>query len=407
MNECYISIDKKGNSIFSIDATDVSQVYPFENNCSFIEKNNIIYQIDINGEIIKSYTLSDNTEVKVCAEGQIWIQEYESDFDNAGYIYTLYGADGEKLTAFSVEGTDPIDSIYCCGKGVWRYDTHNNNGDSVQKYYCTKNNKWVETMVTTNDEPYFYDDLCIIGIEHIDPDETGYRAKMTIMDIEGNFKEVKIPKDLGWKWSDKTYIKDGYCILKSSIYPEDYIVSYNVSTNEFKKMDNKYADKIIIDAIPDKLMFINGCVALPLKGTDEENYVGLFDTSWNIIGEPISSIKFAFSEDRLIVSYFSPKDENGSFQNMLAVYDTKGKIVFQPSEKDYVSLMNYEDGISYVLTSDVSDLVRSAAGRYSYLLTSNEFSGLEMSSDWKCIDINGEYLFDEINIDQLKEIEIK
>lgn len=48
--------------------------------------------------------------------GQIWIEEYNSNFDSAGYVYKLYDESGNEITEFSIEGTDPVNEITYCGK---------------------------------------------------------------------------------------------------------------------------------------------------------------------------------------------------------------------------------------------------------------------------------------------------
>ena len=165
-------------------------------------------------------------------------------------------------------------------------------------YYCTQGNKWVEKTTSSDDNVYFYEDTAVLGFDYEDPNVTGYRSKMILMDIMGNLNEIAITGDLGWNWGSDNYINEGYCILEDY---GDHLVSYNVSSGEFKVMDNEYAEKIRMAALPDNLVFEDGCVALPLRGNDEKDYVALFDTSWNIIGEPIQGTRYDFSEGKLIV----------------------------------------------------------------------------------------------------------
>ena len=123
----YFCLDLKGNALFSVNNPDITYISPFFNGCAFVETDDIFYQIDLDGNVIKSYTISDDTTVKTYAEGQIWTEKYSSGFDSAGYVYTLYNEKGEKVTEFSVEGTEPVDEINYCGQGVWRYYTRNSD----------------------------------------------------------------------------------------------------------------------------------------------------------------------------------------------------------------------------------------------------------------------------------------
>ena len=137
-------------------------------------------------------------------------------------------------------------------------------------YYCTQGNKWVEKTTSSDDNVYFYEDTAVLGFDYEDPNVTGYRSKMILMDIMGNLNEIAITGDLGWNWGSDNYINEGYCILEDY---GDHLVSYNVSSGEFKVMDNEYAEKIRMAALPDNLVFEDGCVALPLRGNDEKDYV--------------------------------------------------------------------------------------------------------------------------------------
>lgn len=275
----YACIDKEGNALFFVNESEISNISPFSNGYSFIETENAVYQIDLNGNIINKYDISDNIKAKAYDGGQIWIEEYNSNFDSAGYVYKLYDESGNEITEFSIEGTDPVNEITYCGKGVWSYGNLNNDGNWVRMYYCTQGNKWVEKTTSSDDNVYFYEDTAVLGFDYEDPNVTGYRSKMILMDIMGNLNEIAITGDLGWNWGSDNYINEGYCILEDY---GDHLVSYNVSSGEFKVMDNEYAEKIRMAALPDNLVFEDGCVALPLRGNDEKDYVALFDTSWNI-----------------------------------------------------------------------------------------------------------------------------
>ena len=193
---------------------DISSVSPFSGGYSFIEKDKTVYQIDSSGNIINSYINSDDVKVKTYADGQIWIEEYKSDFDSAGYTYTLYDENGKEVTGFSIEGTDPIGEIGYCGKGVWRYRDLDSDGDWITMYYCTQSDKWIERNTSENSDVYFYEDMAVLGFDYENPNETGYRAKMILMDTTGNLSEVSLTGDLGWDWDSDTYVNEGYCILE-------------------------------------------------------------------------------------------------------------------------------------------------------------------------------------------------
>ncbi len=391
----YFCLDLKGNALFSVNNPDITYISPFFNGCAFVETDDVFYQIDLDGNVIKSYTISDDATVKTYAEGQIWTEEYSSGFDSAGYVYTLYNEKGEKVTEFSVEGTEPVDEINYCGQGVWRYYTRNSDGDYIYKCYCTESDKWIETDGDFPYHIYFCEDMTVLGLDNEDPDDTGYVAKMILMDKKGNLSEVGLKKQLGGNLESASgYIKDGYCILEE--YGE-YLISYNLSSGEFKVMDNEYTERVKMDELPDKLMFTDGCVALPLQGKDENNYVGLFDTSWNLIGEPIKCSEFDFSEGKLITVQ-DVTDEYGRPDQEIVLYNTKGEEMFNAYEKGYRAITPYKNGMAYVIDEEDSPI----AGIFYSLNDSDMLGG-----EWKTIDENGERLFNTVNLDNAKAVELK
>ena len=76
-------------------------------------------------------------------------------------------------------------------------------------YYCTQGNKWVEKTTSSDDNVYFYEDTAVLGFDYEDPNVTGYRSKMILMDIMGNLNEIAITGDLGWNWGSDNYINEG------------------------------------------------------------------------------------------------------------------------------------------------------------------------------------------------------
>lgn len=388
-NSYHACVDQTGNVLFYIDVTekdDILYCSPFSNGYSFLETKYAIYQIDSKGNVVNTYTISDNLTVKTYAEGQVWVEEYTSNFDTANYTYTLYGENREKITEFSVEGTEPIYSIDYCGKGVWTYSTTNDEGNYVRRYYCTQSNKWIEPLATMDSaDTYFYEDIAVLGIQYENPDETGYGARLIMMDTKGNISEAGISADLGWVWYSNSYIKEGYCILKDR---EGHLVSYNVSSGEFEAMNNEYAEKVNGS---DELMFTDGAIALSLKGNDENYYVGLFDTSWNIIGEPIElNHMYGFSEGKLIVQ------KQGESGQEIVVYNTRGEQIFNASEKGYRAMIPYENGVAYVI--DTSSTKPSGIVKEELLV---------LDHDWYCIDEKGEYLFEKVNMSGAIEIKLE
>ena len=165
-------------------------------------------------------------------------------------------------------------------------------------------------------------------------------------------------------------------------YSKDSLISYNVSSDKFVKMDNEYVDKINYDALPDDsnaLVFENGKIALPLIGSDKESYIGLFDTSLNIIGEPIKSMIYDLSD-----GIFTIQNKD--------VYDDNLNLLFSADDFGYKAVSPFHNGVAHAKNDGMQ--MSSGGDIYGY------------EGNWFYIDRNGEKLFDSVNIKQAKEIEL-
>lgn len=398
----YACIDKEGNMLFKVDAAKVSGVSSFLNGYAFVETDDAVYEIDSNGKLANEYRIEDNISYKAYAGGQIWREEYISDFEKAGYTYSLCDENGNVMTEFSVNGTEPVNEFRYYGQGIWGYDSYNSNGDMVQMIYSSQEDKWVELNIAGNKSICFFEDTAVMGISYEDADETGYGARMYLMDINGNVEEVGIPAELGGNWGDNQYISEGICVLEDY---ENRLVSYSLESGEFNVMDNEYAEAVRMEALSDKLMFFDGSIALPLLGEDQENYVGLFDTSWNMIGEPIPCLKFDYSEGRLIVMQEDQKEGSEGTYRKFEVYDSKGNFIFQSDDKEYKVITSYKNNTACVLTDEADAMASTAFAQFLNLVTPDDISETDLlASDWKYIDEKGELLFEKINVDDTKEI---
>ena len=106
-------------------------------------------------------------------------------------------------------------------------------------------------------------------------------------------------------------------------------------------MPDEYAEKVLYDKLPETLIFEDGYIALPLRGSDGNKYVGLFDTNWETAMEPVQISNdgyYPVSCERLIVKTATEA----------VVYDLSGQIVFTPSNNGYYSILPYSDDVARV-----------------------------------------------------------
>ncbi len=404
----YGCIDEKGKMLFCLDDINAyaASVTPFSNGYAFIDAGDTVYLIDSNGIVSATYLQEENKKVKVYADGMVWVEEYNSDFDTAQYTYNLYDSNGNNITCFEIEGTEPITELYYYGKNVWGYDTYDNDGNRIQKFYCGNSNKWLDSLdAADNHKIKFYEDTAVIGISNEDPDDTGYRAKMILMDINGNMSEVGMSGDLVWNLDDNNVINEGYCILEEY---KDYLISYDMATGDFIKFDNKYAGMLNVESLPDELKFEDGKVALPLIGQDENTYVALFDTSWNIIGEPVLCGKYDYTDGKLIVVSEEQSGTSGGSRRVFTVYDSNMNQLFFSKDHGYVAITSYDKGVACALPDNADSLTITAAGMEGNIMTDDNAAkgGMVLSEEWRCIDEQGNPIWEDIDTNSVQDIKL-
>ena len=378
-------IDKSGNLVFYTDENSLgtspllSKLTPYSNGYSYIETSNSLYLLDKSGTVLQTYPIvpeKSGNKAIAYADGYVWYQEYVSNFDEAYYKYSLYDSNKNIVTEFEYEGTEPVESMDYHGKKIWCY--YNRNAEKpTNRVYFTDGDKWIDLT----DDFYYFDDVAAFGTTYDDEDDDiGYLA---FIDTKGNFSYAEIPDDVG-RWNDISCyaVSENYCVLHNYIKNPEYLVCYDVSLDKFKKMDNEYADKINYNSLPDdsgELKFENGKIALRLTGSDNEGYVGLFDASWNIIGEPVKTSTYSFSDGKLVTG----KD----------VYDDNLKLLFSADDFGYQGISPYHDGVAHAKADGMQ--VSSGGEEYGY------------EDYWFYIDSDGNRLFDSINAESAFQIQLQ
>lgn len=175
----------------------------------------------------------------------------------------------------------------------------------------------------------FYQDIAITGVDCMDPDDPnngGVRGQMYFLDTSGNVYVENLYPENGWNWRISSIVNDT-CVLYDFI--NDQLILYNYNTASFKMLSD-YCDKIDWDAVEDANLIVDDArIAIPMIGSDGNNYVSIFDTDWNMICEPIIMADYnehgepyyGFSNGRLVV-----KDLNNI--GIYHIYDENGNMIF-------------------------------------------------------------------------------
>lgn len=253
---------------------------------------------------------------------------------------------------------------------MWGYKQN----DTVY-YYFTDGNKWIKSYISRSFKQfYFYDDKAFVDVRYDEDSDIGY---LVFVDTKGDVVYMQLPDYVNYSDIKCFVLSEGYCVLHHFSEPE-YLISYNIDSGEFVKMDNEYVEKMgYIPENSEGMMFENGKIKLNLTGLDEDWYVGLFDTSWNIIGEPLKCSRAYFGDGKLIL------DED--------IYDENLNLLFSIGDYGYKYVSSYHDGVAHATLESMHNYNVEA---YGY------------DDDWFYIGSDGNRLFNSINIESAIKIQL-
>lgn len=339
-------IDREGQIQFSYDVTgrNILETTDFSNGFSYIDDLETLYVINSAGKITSQYSKTDYI-IPSFGDGYVVTEEHVSGFDEDYYVYKIIDGAGsvicdsvsEKLAEFTGEDVGKVENIRYLGKGVFSFPICVDSAWTNANYFISTGiwKKWGCGTST-----YFYDNLAATGMWYYSPtEEDPTRADLYYLDYEGQGYLTKLSGELGWNWSSDIAKCDGYCVLEEY---EDYLVTAKVDDEgdgDFYRLDDKYSDKIIWDALPSPRCINSNRIAIPLRGDDRNNYVAVFDPEWNVIMEPIAaSILSPYANGMLVLNV----------DGDTAIFDANGVKVFSLSEAGYTYLDNYSDEVMRV-----------------------------------------------------------
>lgn len=335
-NSYWGCIDKQGKLIFKFSAEGIKETKPFSNGFAYIIYENCVKIINKSGNCTGEYKIDENNAVLSYGDGNIFIREHVADFDSSVYNYSIINSIGETVQTFSLEDLKDYYGFQYFGKGIFGYYTK----PWEWNIYFPESGKWIDWKAGGNGVFYFKSNMAVKGIEYgggYDSND-GYRGNLCLIDTKGRVTKFKIPEDFGWNWGVNE-LNNGYCVMNE--YLSKYLVLFNASDNTFTKMPENYITKLDYENLPESLEISDNKIALPLVGSDDKNYIAIFNSKWEMISEPIyvdNYDNYNYSEGRLIIT------ANGSSK----VYNSDGKELFNSSEVGYLPISKYNNGISRV-----------------------------------------------------------
>lgn len=310
--------------------------------------------VDKTGKIVHRYTRTtycESYDQSIIMEnrGYVITRTNPSGFDAKDFTYTLYDRTGETLKTFVTE-TEITKATYY-GKGVFKLPTIG--------YYC------LET------------DVIVSGDSYIDPAFEGSEAvihadrdALIIMDYKGNTKNIALNSE---RYSLESSAVYGDKILLSK---DDILYVFNYKTGKYAQLETQYAEKWQngVEKISE------GHIVLRMEGDDGKCYVGVFDESLKLIGEPVlASFSSQIVSGRLLTWGYG-----------VHVYNENCEKVYSLSDKRYIN------------ASTVYPAFEIEETYCEGLL-------LAYSNDGKknavCFDINGNILFEELTLRNITPME--
>lgn len=355
MDNYVVCVDKNGKALFRYNQKDVTTYTEFSGGFAYITYKNVFSVIDTTGKILFSFPVDDYGEVKAYGDGYVMTEKYLSDFDDAYYLYTIYDSTGKKIKSFTLTDNGQIREANYCGEGVFGIQLRGSWNDPTE-FYCIKSDKFVK--VQGNIKCKFNNGKALVSIDCVDTTEFGYRAKMIFLTSNGETSFIPVYPEIGWDWDNECVFNGSSCIIYWP-FSTGNVVNCVIESKKFYKLDKAYVEKINWDKIQDAPVYDSGVVALPLKGSDNKSYVMVFDEKMQKVSEPLVCNNFeAYKHGRMIVKY----------NNNTLVYNEKCELVFTLADLDAQEMTPYFEGVSVV-------------------------------DNVKCIDINGETVFEFKDID--------
>lgn len=343
----------------------------FEDGYAIIIFDTEVDVLDTNGDIISTQQLGEDNQLVAYGAGYTVIENHIHDFDHNSYEYIFYNPNGEEVTKYVPEDGKTHDVAYI-GGGVFSFNAYADG--YTNDIYFTKANQWVRHRISPARED---NDFQFENSHHITFNEDSEKGilscswskdeggKLTIADKNGNITDYPLsikPKD-GETIRSCSVFCDNYCLVVdyySGIDSTGTIIQrlvsvLNLDTGVQTPLSDEYTVDEVWDGEKSAVFFDNNIFSVPLRGEDDECYVGLFDVNCNLLIDPIrvdSYSDYSFSDGRLIVKH---EDDN-----IIDVYSADGKKLYTMNEVGSNAsddeVPKYSDGILLDTTSELANI---------------------------------------------------
>lgn len=348
------TMDKTGKIICNFDMTEMTcpeemsgKLDKYRNGYAYLNYADRFEVVDTKGNTVHSFPTSFDDKVVAFGDGYVLIEQHIADFSSSKYVYTIHNWDGSILESF--ESPYKIENCYYCGQGVFGFSI-NDEYEKANQFYSATSGQWISS--SSDFRVQFFDEIAVVGKDN---------GMFRFINVNGEVKDIPLFVEGVNITEFKPIVNENNFIIYS--YVESELYNYKLSNETLYKLDTSYAEKVIWDELPDPLVFHNNKIALPMLGSDGKRYIGIFDSEWNIVCEPIQANScLGYTEDRFILS----TDDD------TVIYDENGSEVFSLAEKGFFSIESYSDGVARISDDGIAPTF---------------------------LDKNGEVIFDEINFE--------
>lgn len=318
-------IDKTGTVLFSIPARTFNiNPTPFENGVSYLVPSTgsdseghfpTIGIVDKQGNL-SSLGGEEGEEIAAYGGGFVVLERHEESFDSNSYTYEIYNQECELVRTISAEEQAETCTVAYCGQGVFGFQMYTNGGNPTL-FWCSGSDKVVEIEADRIPAFRLGEEWALISSA---PD-----SQLTFLSSSGDIIQRQLPVEVS-PFLDGTVSEGIY-----SVYSEGYYITYNINTDETYVLSDDYAIRADGDYYQgNDPIFHEGLCVLGVVGDDGEDYVQIFDTSWNLVAGPIRATANAW--DNAIYSEgvvpLVLKDHSTS-KCITSVYDETGEELYQ------------------------------------------------------------------------------
>lgn len=320
----------------------------FENGVAYLlsEDESRCMAIDTSGAPLGTF---DN--VIAYGGGYVVTEEYQEGFEDVSNTYSFFKADGTELYSFEKAGNEGFD-IHYLGKGTFGIgqDFDSMSGSSrfyIDAIYNAETNMYVSIDGHIETSASFIDSeraLLSTGI-------VGNDLVVYLLSTNGDVDEIRVgSRDALGNNIRMAVLSENICTIRTS----NCLLSYNLTNGEINVLGEQYSNAIDWSQSVSTFQFHDDRCAILLEGADGNTYLGIFDSRWNPVCDPIKvdekvSPDSNYSDEKIVIT--------GQIGSYADVYNIDGQLVYSIDMEGGYEGSSYSEGLLLCYTRDEGNLL--------------------------------------------------